>query len=351
MRAIAIITGPETHLDHLGVLSAILEIPLIVTEEKCYRLAKEFYPGLNVHHIDHADLTLDFLASNFDVILESGKFWAAELVPMLELLFKKKMRLIYCPHGNSEKGHSLSIHPVQDISLIYGDQMKDLLAKTGALQNTSQLIRTGNYRFPFYRKHKQFYDEKILPYLYSSKKTILYAPSWSNGENPTSFFDSCSRIVNSLCRDFNLIIKLHPFLEEDNPALTHYLISAHEDRALFLRDFPPIYPLLAYTDIYLGDYSSIGYDFLAFDRPMYFLSDVKGALNPCGMVIPPDQNPHDFILQTLDENQEKRSEARKNLYAYAFGEEIDPSVTAAEITAKTLKMDVGRFTKRSYNQS
>ena len=35
-RKVAILTGPDTYLDHVGVLSQILQIPLIVTEEGYY---------------------------------------------------------------------------------------------------------------------------------------------------------------------------------------------------------------------------------------------------------------------------------------------------------------------------
>lgn len=41
----------------------------------------------------------------------------------------------------------------------------------------------------------------------------------------------------------------------------------------FIEDFPPIYPLLAQMDLYIGDMSSIGYDFLSFKRPMILLKD------------------------------------------------------------------------------
>ena len=39
-----------------------------------------------------------------------------------------------------------------------------------------------------------------------------------------------------------------------------------------LIEFPYIYPLLEFCDIYLGDCSSVGYDFLHLNRPMYFLN-------------------------------------------------------------------------------
>ena len=102
------------------MLSSILNIPLIVTEEKTFRLAQQFYPDLNVTLYDLNDLTMEFLAKNYDLIFQTGKFWAAELGPFMELLFQKKMRFVFCPHGNSDKGHSLQNHVEQDIFLVMG---------------------------------------------------------------------------------------------------------------------------------------------------------------------------------------------------------------------------------------
>lgn len=190
-KSVAILTGPSTHLDHLGILSALLQIPLIVTDPHTLKLARRYYPQIDVHLMDLADLTLDFLAEHFDVIFESSKFWAAELGPALELFYRKKMRFVFCPHGNSDKGHSLTSHPNQDIYLVYGDHLSDHLLDTGALMCIQHLIRTGNYRHAFYLKHRAFYDaiiqEEIFQSIPSSKPTLLYAPTWQDRENASSF--------------------------------------------------------------------------------------------------------------------------------------------------------------------
>ena len=62
-RSAAISTGPDTHLDHLAPICALLEIPLIVTEEKNLILAEEFYPKIQTLFMEPAELNLDFLAS------------------------------------------------------------------------------------------------------------------------------------------------------------------------------------------------------------------------------------------------------------------------------------------------
>jgi len=343
-RSAALITGPDTHLDHLGVLSAVLKIPLIVTEEKTFQLAQSFYPQANVWLKEPSELSIDFLAENFDLLLESGKFWAVDLIPMIELLFKKKIRLLFCPHGNSDKGHSLKTHVKQDIALFYGQHMLDLLKSNGAYEQIGQLIRTGNYRLPFYRAHKSFYDslaEKLVfSHLDPNKKTILYAPTWQDRENPSSFFSACENLILQLHRSFNIIVKLHPFLEEDHPAQVLHVISKYETQegVLFLKDFPSIYPLIARADLYLGDFSSIGYDFLAFDKPLFFLSQRSkdapgGTLHRCGMEIPLEEQNN--LLQFLETHYEitlrNFSRSRKEIYNYAFGEEKAPDKVWQEI--------------------
>ena len=285
MRHVAILTGPDTHLDHLGVLSSVLKIPLVVTDEKNLQIAQQMYPDLDVrlHGLD--ELSLDHLASNYDVIFETGKFFAAELKPFIELLFRKKMHFVFCPHGNSDKGHSLKNHVEQDISLVYGDHICDLLKETGAAEKIRRTIRTGNYRYPYYLKHQPFFDigagKSVQPFQ-ENKPIILYAPTWNDKENPTSFFLETDRIIEELSSSYNLLIKLHPFLIEDHPAHTYRMMARYENHpaALFLTDFPPIYPLLSRCALYLGDYSSIGYDFLAFDRPLLLhrLAKKWGAL-------------------------------------------------------------------------
>ncbi len=338
----AILTGPDTYLDHLGVISYIMKMPLFITEQETYKTALTFYPQIQSIQKEAQDLDASFLSENFDVLFESGKFFALQLGPILELLYKKKMRFIYCPHGHSDKGHSAKNFATQDISLIYGNHMKDLLCKTGAMSSIQSIIITGNYRLPFYQKYRSFYDslthQHVSSKLSSRKKTALYAPSWQDGENPTSFFNSIEKIIRELKDDFNLVIKTHPFLEKFHPAETFRVLERYKDdpNVLFLTHFPSIYPLLQVCDLYIGDYSSIGYDFLAFDKPLYFLIPEHAPnfeLHSAGFIIPPKENISTFIQNTWEENTKGKTEIRRATYYYAFGEEKSFNLLEKEILA------------------
>lgn len=320
---IAIHTGHPHYLDHLGILCITLNLPLIITEHSTLETAKQFYPDLDCHLMDLQDLSVKFLADHFDVIFESGHRWAAELLPLFDLFFQKPMRIVYCPHGNSDKGHSYQNPIPKDLSLYYGSHMYQHLAKTRALLQLSGLVRTGNYRAAYYRARETFYHQLLSPHLNidPSCKTVFYAPSWPDGENPSSFLSCSERVIEEVGQFFNLIIRWHPFLGEMYPAQTEQLKFRYtgKKRISFLNDFPCIYPILQNTDLYLGDFSSIGYDFLEFNRPLFFFDTYPGLLDSCGTRINWDQNFGKALLSY--EDTKEKEQLRKKAYSEVFGEE------------------------------
>ncbi len=348
-RAIGISTGPATHLDHLGVLCILFDIPLIVTDEGVYETARRFYPQLDVHLHSWNDLSLDSLAQHADILFGCGKYWAESLRPAFECVSPKQMRFVFCPHGNSDKGHSLrpeEAHPQQDIALIYGDHMYELLKNTGALSSINHVIRTGNYRHSYYLDHRAFYDdlagEMVFQHLPKDKKILLYAPTWPNKENPSPVFDLSEELIKQLSPTFTLLIKWHPLLEEFYPGQTHHFLGRYSGHpgVHFVTDFPAIYPLLMRSDAYIGDFSSIGYDYLLFDRPMYFLpryflpsSSKAGPLFNCGFTLMQEHftSLAAYLEKTWEENQSRFHAAKKALYSHAFGDPKDSKHLKEEI--------------------
>jgi hypothetical protein len=330
LRSAAITTGPSTHLDHLAVLAALLSIPLIVDDTKSAALAERFYPETTLIFKEPIQLSLDYLADHYDQLFGCGQFWAIHLAPLFELFLQKKMRFVFCPHGNSEKNSAAEAHILQELSLVYGEQMRSLLMQKN--ENLPHIV-TGNYRLSYYRAHQAFYDAcaeaEIFSRLPKHKKKILYAPTWQSRDHLTSFFEASPTLIEKLPPHYSLIIKLHPLLEQSHPAETYHLLETYKGHPdlCFLTDFPPIYPLLAHTDIYLGDYSSMGYDFLAFDRPLYFFNPdhLHLKLHRCGLLLP-DNEIYAFIEKTLEKEQRTLSPHRQAAYAHAFATEQAPSL-------------------------
>jgi CDP-Glycerol:Poly(glycerophosphate) glycerophosphotransferase len=328
------------YIDHLAVICILMNIPLLFIDETDYSLGKKYYPGLHCLKVDYESLYPEFLVENFDVLFFSdlwdrSKFH--EKFGPFEKKYNKTMRHVHCPHGFSDKAFYLEKCILEDIALLYGQNMLDMLKNTGIFQHLPYHVITGNYRYTYFKQCRSFFDEivktEILNKFYAKKPVILYAPTWLDVEESTTFFDAHQYLLQNLPADYNMIVKLHPRLELDDTAKYYQIIGKYEDKPniLFLKDFPLIYPLLAYTDIYIGDTSSVGYDFLSFNRPMFFLNkqkidsqtDRRGFLFRCGTEIMPEEYSelYKILEKKLPEDQEQFSKIRSDVYNYTFAPE------------------------------
>lgn len=351
LSAVSLLTGPSTHLDHLGIFSHLLGMPLFVTEPQTLETAKTYYPEFSVVYKDLYELSAPYLSENFSYIAHSARKMSGYFTDLFSLFSEKMPRLIYCPHGNSDKEHSLQEQdqPLQDIVFVYGQHMLDLLETNGALKKINKTFFLGNYRYSFYKENQAFYDalvqEKVFRFLSKENITLLYAPTWTTKEYQTSFFEMCPRLIEQKPRDWNLIIKPHPLLKLNDPGKTWHLLLSYQDRkdVIFLDDFPPIYPLLEKCDLFLGDFSSVSYDFLTFDRPMFFFSPKEKILerglylHSCGMQIPEERlnSLYAYMEENLEKNREAYSSLRKKVYAYTFAPHVSFAKVKEELSLLT----------------
>jgi len=340
-KGVGFIPAGEIHyIDHLGVICIIMDIPLLFLEDEGFTLAKRYYPGLDAQRIEYLDFNPEYLIKNYGAIFNSDP-WDKERFDQtfapLEEKYRKKICSIFCPHGFSDKLHYWQQVANEEIRLIYGQNHLDIYEYLGMSDMLKQYVITGNYRYTYFKKNQAFYDkvvkEEVLAKFERKQATVLYAPTWMDIMESTTFFSATSSILDSAPDNYNLIVKLHPHLELDDPANYYRIIGKYENKPniTFIRDFPLIYPLLAHTDIYIGDVSSIGYDFLTFNRPMFFLNkDNKSPederelyLFRCGISVTSDQYTDIFqiIEKNLPDDQDNFSEIRSEVYAYTFGAE------------------------------
>ncbi|MEI8364794.1 MAG: CDP-glycerol glycerophosphotransferase family protein [Parachlamydiaceae bacterium] len=328
------------YIDHLAVICVLMDIPLIFIDPNDYALGVRYYPGLEALAVDYQDLTPEYLIANYDVLFMSD-LWDRktfhEKYASLEKQYNKSLRHVHCPHGFSDKGFYLKKCVQEDITLIYGQNMIDQLKHYEVFDDLNEYVITGNYRYTYFKQYREFYDDivakEVLSRFARKQPIILYAPTWLDLEESTTFFEAYSYILGNLPDDYNLIVKLHPRLELDDMAHYYHIIGKfeHKPNIVFLKDFPLVYPLLACTDIYLGDMSSVGYDFLPFNKPMFFLNKQRRDsktdrglyLFRCGVEIKPDAYPliYKFIEVNLPNDQERFTAVRKEVYTYTFGEE------------------------------
>ena len=127
MRCAAVNSGPDFHLlDHIAPLAHLMNMPLLLTEEKNFELARRYYPQVDAQYHPDLEHRLSFLAEQFDALFEC-KYWAPHLKRLFRDLYRKDMRLVFCPHGQSDKGYAaplLSLYSTQDLVLLYGELLK-----------------------------------------------------------------------------------------------------------------------------------------------------------------------------------------------------------------------------------
>ncbi|MCB1112223.1 MAG: CDP-glycerol glycerophosphotransferase family protein [Chlamydiales bacterium] len=294
-----------------------MDIPMITTDRWLTEQTQHYYPDVDVIEID--ELSLEYLADNYDVLFMSDlvnrKLFYEKFAP-----YNKVMRNVHIPHGYSDKSHYLMRAALEDIPLIYGQQMLDMIANSDYADALFQYVVCGNFRYTYYKRHHQFFDDivanEVLARFPKKQTTILYAPTWLDNEQSTSFFKDAAPILDNLPNSYNMIVKLHPLLRL-NPRRLDPILDRYKNKKniQFLIDFPLIYPLLQYADIYLGDMSSLGYDFLIFDKPMFFLIEKPSPLTQCGILTTPET-----FYKKIDSSN-AYTNARKRLYQYTFGDE------------------------------
>ncbi|MBS0615189.1 MAG: CDP-glycerol glycerophosphotransferase family protein [Verrucomicrobia bacterium] len=301
-----LLLGPlEHYLDHIAPLCALRGMPLLVTDHEVERLSIAFYPD-----IETRCLTPDQIVSAFDTLYVCTPRLLFEqdfFIP--QKLLGKTLKTIWVPHGNSDKGyasHHMEALKDEKATLVYGDRMIDFLKLKDVFSHL-KVEHVGNYRYAYWEKHRAFYAS-LLPSLPGRK--VLYAPTWNDAEKSSSYFDLLPHLTYH--PDFSIILRPHPNLPlPEEPLPPNIYLCTH---------FPPVYPWIDLCDIYLGDMSSIGYDFLKTQKPMFFLNQNRRTHLPlfrCGTVINPSDYPRIYDILSAADNQPFYSIQRET-YEHTF---------------------------------
>lgn len=333
------------YIDHLSPLSHLLNIPIITNEENIYNLIKKYYPEVQALLIDNKTFNF-YVVKNFDNIIACTpkNIFDIEFRFQQDVL-NKEIKIIWCPHGNSDKGKTIiffeGLKSEKNV-LVYGKKMIDILKEKKVFSSIENVFQIGNYRYDYFKKFKKIFNKiienQLAKNLPNNNLNILYAPTWEDKENSTSFWKYIDILLSTLPSKFNLIVKIHPNLIKKNEIEIEIMKLKHQQKNIyFLDDFPLIYPLLDFVDVFLGDFSSIGYDFLKFNKPMFFLKPENRKLSSnlfdLGTLINNNK-----IFETIEKTLSNKSNSNiskplflkenhltksKKLYDYTFEKNVD----------------------------
>lgn len=312
-KGIAVLPGPRTSfLDHLIPLCHTWNIPLLCTDPWVLTCAELYYPKTSVLFAGDQE--------NFQQILSQYQtFVTVEPCRLHEscfrfgdFLYKGEARTVAGFHGNPDKFRNeywIERYVDEDVVLIYGQQLIDYFKEKRVWRRLKNPIWIGNLRKKFYLSHRSFFDNVVKPFLFKKRdRTLFFAPTWSYPDFPDLYRD----VLEALPPCYQMMVKLHPYMYRLFPEEIAFLKQKYRgvENLLFLDEIPLIYPLIEKTDFYLGDYSSVAYDFLSLNRPLFFLGKKECRW---GKRIDCIGN-----LFSMVEEQDALSSERKKGYAYAY---------------------------------
>lgn len=340
------------HLDHLVPLCELLGATLFTLNEEMAEIARECYPYGRVTALSARENSLEKLAAShdlgamldgFDVLLYSHLLSRRKLYDILGDRKREPPRVIFCPHGFSEKNQRWSAGSAyQDISLFYGGLALQQLEHWGVRDKLQHFALIGNLRLEYYHRHRVFFDSMLHSrgvLLDQAEKVILYAPTWKDNVGSSSFQDALLPIIDSFPAEWHLLIKPHPLLEIEAKTVLNDDIQNRKN-VTFLERTPVTYPVLALSDVYVGDMSALAYDYLFFDRPMVFLNQTSGTsqdasasrLFTCGPVLSPGQYSQipEYIASAIQENK-LWSSKKWCLYRDVYSASKEPGLLTGEL--------------------
>jgi CDP-glycerol glycerophosphotransferase (TagB/SpsB family) len=179
--------------------------------------------------------------------------------------------------------HVQVFHGVSDKPFDYHESLRDydLIAVPGPLRR-ERIIQKGlasaerivEIGFPkidsFLHSSFDAYSFKETLGLDNKKKTVLYAPTWSDPKGFSSFSHSVTAIMRDLGQ-YNVIVKPHINTLRYRP---WQILKAHivkRKNCIIKARSCNVLPFMAVSDLMITDISSVSQEYLAFDRPLVFI--------------------------------------------------------------------------------
>lgn len=109
------------------------------------------------------------------------------------------------------------------------------------------------------------------PRVPDGNKYILYAPTFRDDEvNDPKLHIDLDELLNNLSSDYRILLRLHPYVAKK---FNKEYIARYNGRVVNVSDYKNLWELMGKTDLLITDYSSIIFEYILFDKPMYFSAD------------------------------------------------------------------------------
>lgn len=174
----------------------------------------------------------------------------------------------------------------------------------------------GYPRYDIILKHDKTLTKKVYDYfgIPTEKKLVLYAPTFRVNYSLSAYNIDFARLQKNLKKkfgfDYVILVHLHPNIAGKSDGISY------EPQSIINATFyPDTQELIAVTDILIGDYSSINYDFCLKRRPVFrYASDLDEYRNDRDLYFPFEEYPFPYA-QNNDELEKLISDFDEDKYA------------------------------------
>lgn len=180
----------------------------------------------------------------------------------------------------------------------------------------------------------------------NDKKTLIYCPTWRK-ENISSIeiFLDRPEVVEQLTQKYNLMVKPHPnIFNRDRQFYDPRIVDRLQQLpGIKLIRSGNVMPWFAQSDLFIGDISAAGYEWLYYNKPAIFLNPQPGILKPssdigsmtylwqCGEVCDDIGQLTQLVARNLQ--RDRHQSLRENLLHYSVLNPRDGGATRRGIEA------------------
>lgn len=267
----------ERYLDVLAPLSALLNIPLLVTESPTSHHIESFYPSVNCHIIPRDHICNETLKQHNVIISCHPTYQMNELFSVSSTIQKNNPLFIWFPSQQKEEYASYEHLDQEQIILVWGEALLQNLQTHGVSLSIFRTLMTGDIKHTYAQKMKKFYqnllDKTLFSFLSKEHPSYLLAPVFYQNKEKKSLLKTVTDLIENAPSTINLIVKINPLDQIHEKKIIEKIKEKTKSliNVFSIIDYPVIPALFNIIEGMFTNNVSYAYHFCIYDKPLYFL--------------------------------------------------------------------------------
>lgn len=184
--------------------------------------------------------------------------------PLYDRYVRKTLKeRFYYPQVYRRPDYFVSSTPFQSVKFAQAFRIREGQCLNAGYPRNDILLSGEEERMDFIRRFESKQTNGLIERFQTYRQVFLYMPTWRESQRQLFAEYMDLSVLNALMKQKNSLLLLKPHA---NTIVENCDVLSHYSNILLLEGGTDIYPLLAYTDVLITDYSSILYDYLLLDN-------------------------------------------------------------------------------------